>query len=392
MKTTGLRPHRGREGSTLVAVMGVSLLIAMMIVGMVAIGRQQIFSARYLRDRVKAQMIAEAGANEAYNLLKTNFAARTNPDNFPLTAFDGGTYDATVTSVNTSKVAIACVGIHGTATAHTKLDVRNYPRPLTNAPSAFSLNPYSYAALSGGYVEWVGNENLQMSNAWMHANGTYYANGANHFYGNIASCERISMNGGAVIDGNACAPVVEGGTAGSTQIGAVPLVSIPDIDLTPYYNAALAAGQVHTGDLTLSGTVSPSGGILWVNGDLTIANGDFTGCFIATGNIEIKTTTSTGTVNMDGVGKYPLLVSRDGSILVKQANEFNFDGLIYCKTGSFDKQGNGEVYGTGEIIAAGNITKNGGWAGMIYRDCTPVPPGGVAVSSVDHAVITAWQE
>jgi hypothetical protein len=130
---------------------------------------------------------------------------------------------------------------------------------------------------------------------------------------------------------------------------------------------------------------------MWVNGTLSFGNGTYTGCFIATGGVEIKTT-GNGTVTLVKVNRYPLLVSRDADILVKQAKMLTFRGLIYCKTGSFDKQGNGDVNGRGTIIAAGNFTKNGGWAGMIYEDSTPVPPGGSYIQSSDRLIITAWQE
>jgi hypothetical protein len=171
----------------------------------------------------------------------------------------------------------------------------------------------------------------------------------------------------------------------------VPLVAIPDIDLTPYYNAALANGQVFSGSKSLSGTVTPNGGIMWVNGTLSFGNGTYNGCFIATGDIELKTT-GNGTITQTAVQRYPVLVSRDGTITVKQAKTWTFTGLVYCKTGSFDKQGNGDVFGRGAIIAAGNVSKNGGWSGMIYSDPTPIPPGGSGAAVVDKVIITAWQD
>lgn len=381
----------GRSGSALVAVMGVALLIAMTIVGVVGLGRQQVYTAQRMRDLIKAQMIAEAGANQTYHFLKTNFAAASNPSNFPLTDFDGGTYDAAVTLAGTSRASIIATGVYRSATAVAMLDIENYPRVVTNATPTVGQSPYGCTVAAGGYLQWVGNQNLETSNSWMYCNNIFTANGANYLYANIASHVAINMVGGAHIMGIAQAPSITGGTAGSNVVASVPLMTIPDIDLTPYYNAALAQSQVYNGDRSISGTVTPPGGIMWVNGKLYMGNGTYTGCFIATGGIEIQTT-GNGVVTIEKVNSYPILVSRDGDIVVKQAKELNFHGLIYCKTGNFDKQGNGDVYGVGTIIAAGNVTKNGGWAGMLYEDSTPIPPGGSTVGTSDRVIVTAWQE
>lgn len=390
---TSIQQHRveTRRGSALLAVMGVVFLIAIAAASMVATGRQQVFSAVHLRDYVKAQMIAEAGANQAYNLMKTNFAARLDPNNFPLTPFDGGTYDPCVVSVASNKASITSTGVYGSATAIARVDVQNYPTTLTNGAPVQGQGPYGFAILAGGDLGWAGNSDMQMSNGWMHCNGTYSANGANTARGNVESCLGISMVGGATITGIGKAPSISGGTIGQPVVASVQTIAIPNIDLTPYYNAALSNNQVFGSGKAISGTVAPPGGIMWVNGTMSVGNGSYTGCFIATGAIELKTT-GQGTITFVKVNRYPVLATRDDSITVKQAKTLTFNGLIYCKTGSFDKQGNGDVFATGAIIAAGNVTKNGGWSGMIYGDPTPVPPGGIPPVTADKVIITAWQD
>ncbi len=371
--------------------MGVVMLIAVVGAGMVSLGRQQIHSARRMRDYAKAQIIAESGANAAYSLLKTNFAARTNPDNFPLTAFGDGTYDAFVTSVGSNQASITSTGTCGLAKSVVRIDLKNYPLITTNATPKVGESPYAYSILAGGDLGWNGNSDMQMSNGYMHCNGEYSANGVNTARGNVESCVGISLVGQATITGQGRAPVITGGTVGTAVVASVPLVTIPDIDLTPYYAAAQASGQVFPGGKSLSGTVTPAGGIMWVNGDLYLGNGVYNGCFIATGDIELKTT-GNNTITQNKVNRYPILVSRDGNITIKQAKLWTFNGLVYAKTGSFDKQGNGDVIGTGAIIAAGDVTKNGGWSGLLYSDPTPIPPGGNNNSAADRVVITAWQD
>ncbi len=391
MKTMLNNLRGSSTGSALVTVMGVILLIAVVGAGMVTLGRQQIFSARRMRDYAKAQIIAESGANAAYSLLKTNFAARTNPNNFPLTTFGDGTYDATVASIGTNRASITSTGTCGLAKAVVRVDIKNYPIATSNGAPIQGQSPYGFAILAGANLGWNGNSDMQLSNGWMHCNGTYSANGVNTARGNVESCVAISMVGQATITGMGKAPSVSGGTVGTPVVGSVPLVSIPDIDLSPYYTAALASGQVFNGDKSISGTVTPAGGIMWVNGRLYLGNGTYNGCFIATGDIELKTT-GNGTIDNNKVNRYPILVSRDAGITIKQAKTWTFNGLVYCKTGSFDKQGNGDVVGTGAIIAAGNVTKNGGWSGLLYSDPTPIPPNGNNNTIADKVVITAWQD
>ncbi len=391
MNTTLQIGFSRQSGSALVAVMGIVFLIAIVAASMVVMGRQQIFSAAHLRDYVKAQMISEAGANQAYNVMKTNFAARLDSNNFPPTPFDGGNYDATVIPISSNKASITSTGIYGSATAITKVDIQNFPATSTNGAPVPGADPYGFAILSGGDLGWAGNSDIDVGGGWMHCNGTYSANGINIVRGNVASHLGINMVGGATITGTGKAPSISGGGVGEPLVTPVPTVSIPDIDLTPYYNVALANGQVFPSGKVLSGDITPPGGVMWVNGSMAVGNGTFTGCFIATGAIEMKTT-GNNSITLTKVNQYPVLASRDGTITVKQAKTLTFNGLIYCKTGSFDKQGNGDVYGTGAIIAAGNVSKNGGWSGMLYSDPTPIPPGGANISSRDKVLIMAWQQ
>lgn len=396
MNTLQIKTFQSKNGSALLTVMGIVLLIAALAAGVVALGRQQVFSSVRLRDYVKAQMIAEAGVNDAYNLMKTNFTARpsTLPKEFECGIGETGTYNIVVNTVTNdiNAASIISTGYYGTASAMVRADVKNYPIATINgAPVQGGGNPYGFAILSGGNLGWAGNSDMQMSNGFMHCNGNYSANGNNIVWGNVESCLGISLVGGATIKGIGKAPSVSGGTIGTRITNNVPVVAIPDIDLTPYYNVALANGQVFQTGKVLSGIVSPPGGVMWVNGTMSIGNGTFTGSFIATGAIDMQTT-GNNTITLNKVNRYPVLVSRDGSITIKQVKTLTFNGLIYVKTGSLDKQGNGEVMGTGAIIAAGNVSKNGGWSGLVYSDPTPVPPGGSMVNSSDKTVITAWQD
>lgn len=406
MKTSLIDTFTSKAGSALLAVMGIVFLIAAVAAGMVAIGRQQVFSSIRLRDQVKAQMIAEAGVNDAYNVMKTNFSARLEPSSLPRKfvcgTSDTGTYNVAVASVVSNvSASIISTGFFGTATAMVRADVKNYASTTSSngAPVPGGGSPYGWAVLAGCEIRWEGNSQLNLgSNGFMHANGSYQANGVNMLTGNVEACISIQLDGQAAIRGVAKSPLITAPTGNitSNRVGSVPVVSIPNIDLTPYYNVALANGQVFSGTKNLTGAITPAGGVMWVNGDIIFDKGTYNGSFIATGSMELKAPANNDTITITNSTHYPVLASRDGSIVVKQAKMFTFGGLIYVKTGNFDKQGNGDVAGRGAIIAAGNVTKNGGWSGFIYSDPTPATPGGTGStgggSSTDKAVITAWQE
>ena len=363
-----------RNGSALITVMGVVLLISMLSVYMLSNARQQIFSTILIIEQIKAQCIAESGVNDAYNVLKQDFHSRNDISKFPIKQFDNGTYHATVTSVNSNVANILSIGRYGRAKATSQAAIRNIVHNgyYTNK---FNANPYSYSFLSGGDFYWVGNSDVDMGNGWGHCNGNFSINGANTIKGNISAHNNLQMIGGAKING--------------MSLSKSPLVKFPLIDMTPYYNKAKENGEVY-GTKNISGNVKPNGGIMWVNGDLTIGNGTYVGCFIATGTIELKTTGNNDITIIKANG-YPILMSRDGDINIKEVKMFNFNGLIFSQMGIVNKSGNGDVNGVGSVMANGGIIKNGGWSGMIYSDSTPVSPNGF-IDSCNIPVIESWHE
>jgi len=218
--------------------------------------------------------------------------------------------------------------------------------------------------------------------------------GSKKVIGDISSCERIWLVGSTKITGDAAAPTLTySGTAisGTKTVGPVTAVTIPDIDLTPYYNQALANGQVYAGNQHFSGSddLAPAGGVMWVNGDLRVSgSGQLIGCFIATGDIDI-----TGSGDQVQVEKYPAFVSRDGDIDISGSGKSH--GLIYVRVGDFDKTGSGDH--TGSIICNAAFDAAGSWCTVVYEDSTPVAPGGGGgggggSTPADNIGVSAWQK
>lgn len=378
-----------QAGSALIAVMGVVLLMALIAAGMVALGRQQVFTAEKMRDYVKAQMIAEAGVNDAYNLMKTNFAARMSDSNFPLKPFDGGTYDATVTPISSNKANIASVGVYRSATCYAKANIENIPILTTNGTPPLT-SPWAFGVFCNGYLGFNGSSTFRGS---AHINNYFQGNGSvnwgtatNPIYFECSGANGFSINGASTITGTIRAPDINvNGTVTSAVEGPVPTISMPAIDLTPYYQIALANNQVFN-STTINGTANYGaipGGVRWYNGTLTVNGGGkltYTGCIIATGNMTLR-----GSTTQTRVGNLPAFVSRDGSIALNGAHTIN--GLVYAG-GDMTFNGSGSIVGA--LMAGGNMTFNG--AATLDVNYTYSNPNGPLSSTADHVIITAWMD
>jgi len=370
-----------QEGGALFAVLVVIFMVCALLGTMVSASLYRSFVVRKLSDHVRAMAIAEGGANQAYTLLSTNFNARTNGTAFPLTSYGGGTFDAAVTAVDNDMAVICCTGVYGYAVASVIVDLKDYG-------SGGGGGAFDYAIVSGDNMTFTGSGTTDVNGGAVYANGQYKMTGSCRLAGNLFSSVNIWSTGSTEINGDATAPAWQGkspgNVTGTATTEAVTPIEIPDIDLTPYYNEALANGEVYDGDQHFSGSEdkAPVGGIMWVNGDLRISgSGNMIGCFIATGDVKIS-----GSGNQTKVGDYPAIVSRDADIVISGSGKYH--GLIYAKSGNFRKSGSGDT--AGSIICAGTFKKSGSWCIMTYEDSTPVPPG--ASGSTDQIGISAWQK
>ena len=417
----------GREGASLVAVMSIVLAVSACLGVLATISGNRAYNARKLANRVKAVAIAEAGASQAYALLSTNFNQRTNAAAFPRTAFVDGYYQASVKCVGTNIAVISCTGIVGMVSEYVVLDVQRFPQTNGVGGGGSPAGAYACAIMANGTLSLTGSGLFNVSNGVVHGNSTFSKSGSGGFSANtLEFCGGstlsgswtfdsdffaggdVSIGGSGQINHNAKAKFLDcsgsfkilgngtvltyhktgsGGVMGTLTTNvmpSVPLITIPNIDLTPYYNCAVANGQVFSNkSISGSSPVQPAGGVMWVNGTLNISgSGNLIGCFIATGNISIS-----GSGSQIKVNNYPALVSRDGNIDISGSQSFH--GLIYSKTGSFSKSGSGLVVGS--IISGGNFTGSGSWNGLIYEDSTPIPPGTSTNALPDVVSVNAWQ-
>ena len=391
MKTYPVTRQERQRGSALITFLGVILIVSLAAAALVGFARQQAYSVGRTKDYIKAQVIAEAGANEAYSLLKTNFAARTNPDLFPETSFGEGTYDATVTPVGDDAAVITCEATVGDATATAIMDVKNFGTTTSGTPP--STSPWAHSIFCNGYITHNGSGTTIGSvhvNNYLQCNGSLTW-GTSEVDCNVTACSSskgFKGNGTITIYGTVKAPVisVNGTDAIRTKvITAVDVIPFPEIDLAPYYQIAEANGQVFSSQ-SPNGTAdwgAIPGGVKWINGTLT-QNGSLSwqGCVIATGNIRFN-----GTISQTRIGDLPAIISRDGEIRVNGAHTVN--GLVYSK-GDLTWNGAGTI--NGAILVGGNLTFNGTYGNIAYVYSEPGTVDGTSGTSKDHVAVTAWQK
>jgi hypothetical protein len=370
-----------RTGNALVTVLGVVSVVSAFLIMTVGASLNSAHRARKLSDRIQAQAIAEAGACDSYIRLQTDFTLRTNAVAFPLTDYRGGTYDVAVTAVGDEHAVIESVGCYAGITETVILDTKM----LTRETEVVVPSAYGYAILVDGTIRWQGC-GVFGGDSRVHGNDQFTQSGCGELNADCTSHVGVRLNGkSGEIDGDVAAPWVKGKTGkitGTITKAPVDVVPVPEIDLVPYYNHALANNEVHNGSQTLSGSYDPVGGIMWVNGDLHLSgSATRTGCFIATGDIKLS-----GSAGQRKVADYPGFLSRDGAI--KLSGSGDYEGLIYARIGDIEITGGGSL--TGSIICGGNFKKAGSSTVISYVESVPVAPTEVASEGI--LCISAWQK
>jgi Tfp pilus assembly protein PilX len=363
---------------------------------------QRAFTTRRLTHGIKAQAIAEAGCEQAYAILSTNWAARYDPSAFTSADEDSqlssasvqsssannAKYQLNVVPVEDSAVLVTSTGTYNSATAVSIVSIQNIGGSDDNG-DVLSGEAFEYAILCGGEFDFSGCGSIVSASgtAKFHANGDMFLRGNTDALINLTSSTSITINNNVTVGGDVTAPelsykskkVTFGGDAIETTVN---VVEIPDIDLTPYYNWALEHDEVYDG-FTCTSDLTPNGGILWVNGDVHISShAVITGSIIATGDINMS-----GQVDVNPTDYSFSLVSRDGDIQITSSGTIT--GLIYAKTGGLQHTANGEIIG--QVIVNGNIKKAGNSDIMTsFATYVPSPPSGS--TTTDYIAITAWQK
>ena len=385
-----MKATKSKSGFALVTVIGIITVLSIVFAMLYKINSQTVFSGKRIKNKTKSNVYAEAGIEFAYSVIRDDFGNRTNSSLFRLdtsstktngaslkSTYGKGSFTLKLTPIGSQYVVVNSVGECGNAESEVEVLIED-----TNYADYDSIEAFTKAIAAGGTAAVSGNGFLSASGntPTIHSNDKITVNGNISVSVDIASSTEIDLKN-KTIDGSATAPVVSSsGTAtGGKVVTSVPPISIPTIDLTPYYNRAVANSTFYTalnGTYEIKSDIAPAGGILYVDGDVKIY-ANVTGTVIATGNITVVG----GGVKESGSGI--AMASDTGNIVLRSTGDS--EGLVYSRTGDFEMNASGGTL-TGQVIVGGEVSKTGG-ASMIFE---PSPPDYEYLGA--NPVISAWQK
>ncbi len=406
-----MKSFNRKSGFALLTVMFIIAALGVSVGILARIGQQRIFDAKRQTNRVKALAYAEAGIDFAYAILSTDFDTRNNPSAFSLgtdgdseegvalsstgsavkNSYGDGSFALSLTTVSNRYVIVNSVGHCNGVDVTTEVLVEDIYAGSggSDAPDYSDMEAFNYAVLSGGEFDFGGCGYVGTA-AKMQSNNELNIKGSAKTEMDISSPKSISIGNNLTITGSVTTPAPDWrankvNITGGSTIATVPPVEIPDIDLTPYYNWALKNGEVYSSGATLPS--NPKGGVIWVNGDVQLSQGNINGSIIATGNIHISGGSGVKiTATADSVFA---LASRDGDITISTSGELT--GLVYVKTGNYSQTANGKLIG--QLIVNGDIKKGGNSDIIDFRQSIPIPPGvGSVTPTKSLPLIAGWQK
>jgi hypothetical protein len=384
-----MKPTDTKNGYMLVTAVGILTVLSLVFTMLYKITQQTVFSGKYTKNRTKAIAYAEAGIEFAYSVLRDDFDNRNNTAAFLIDSGTGytngaaltsvygeGTFTLTITPLGNQYVVINSLGACDIAEAVAEVLVED-----SNYTDWGNYEAFKKAIAAGGTGAFSGTGTVYSSTELdIHVNDKVTVNGSIDIDNvNIASATEIDLKN-KTINGSATSPIVSpSGTAiDGKYVEPVPPIHIPTINLTPYYNKAVASGSFVTALTTeyqIKSDITPAGGILYVDGDVKIY-ANVTGTVIATGNITIVS----GGVKENGSGI--ALATETGDIMNRSTGDS--EGLVYSRTGSYYQNSVGTL--TGQIIVGNEVTKTGG-ATLIFEES---PPDYEYLGA--NPVISAWQK
>jgi hypothetical protein len=324
-----------------------------------------------LQKSMQAHQLAEAGLVRALSTVRSDWTQVSNAGAFPLTTLGTGTYDASVSNIG-GRYLVSSVGT-----------VQGVQRTVTAEVVAPSVSALNYVIAGGG----TGSHTID--------SGTGQSSGTitgDIYMGGPLTIDGPSVGGGGVLavvgDVYGQSTITDGSNVtvtGSENENWSTTVTFPTVDFSYYQSIATASGQYFDGDKTYaSGTLpaTPDGGVIFVNGDVTIQGTQATtACIVATGSITMSKTGSTyPRITVNQFSNYPALMTQNGNINFTSTGNggayLTVTGLIYSGNNFTVSTGNNDIVTiTGSILAKGTYSTSGmtAWnvTGISYASQSP---------------------
>lgn len=331
------------NGSAMIAVMFFAILISLAAGNIFVMARQEMSIGHQIIDRTSAQQIAEGAACQALGFMATDVTTINTPSATVTGGTLGnGTYAVNIRTFGSNNFEIESTGTVN-AMSRTIRVYGSYPSTSVQAMNKAFFTNADLRLTGGGAVK----KNVD--------GGDTHSNQNTDITGHITITGAATSTGSMSIQGAASA--ADGATGG------VPPIDFPQLDFDHYYAIAQANGQVYNGNVKLSGTYTPPGGVIWINGDVsTKSSVTIHGVLIATGDIK-----QSSHFTQTQYDNFPAIVSRNGNMHL--SGQTYAEGLILAQTGSIDITGGTEIYGS--IMAWGDIFTRGNWGVVNYQKEEP---------------------
>lgn len=372
-----------QAGFALVSMLTIMAALTTALIAMFFMGGQRTFTAKRMINKTKALAYAEAGIEYAYSKLAIDFTLKNDLDAFSINggsvnaegamenSFGDGNFALTLIPVSNRYCIVKSEGeCNGqTFIAEVVAEDFNAGTGGSTPPKDYTgMEGFNYPVLSNGDFSSNGDVTINpgAGNALIHTNGDM----------DLTKSQADNTDNTMTTSGEFTKKPAANGSEGA------PPVSIPDIDLTPYENEAVANGMViNVGDPIPSPIV---GGILVIRGSgSTTISSDIEATIIAEGDLNVKAATT------PGAGYSLGLVSKNGDIIMN--GNASMTGLTYTETGNFIMHGTPEFYG--QLIINGTTTFGGTPDAFIFAQTVLTPPGtdGTTTPYVQDVRISGWQ-
>lgn len=350
MDTIVTQPQRNKKtrGSALLMAMFCIALVSLAVAGMSQMVNGQVQMNKMMVNNAKAREVANGALEQALammSIMQLDDEASELPSELESGTIGDGTYTVELYEMDYGLYEVKAKGTVGPVTEQIKVYIRK-----PNAGQAFKKGMFS-------------NSNIDISGSGTARAGTH-SNGNQRVWGSVDMWTGDADAAGTMEVGGSAN--LHGGTANANK----PRITMPQLNWDYYYQIAVANGQVRNGNQTLDGVLTIPGGIMWVNGDVTLKGKKgsvITGSIFATGSINQE---SNLTITSANLTKNPVLASRDGSLNLKgNGNGGGIFGFVYLKTGYVDWTGNCNLKGA--IIANGDIWARGNWGDLDPIEVNP---------------------
>ncbi len=317
--------NNGRSGAAMVIVMCLAGVMLVATFSIIMITGGMVRKATKISHGVQALAIAEAGVADVLEQMSTNYLSMM--DTVYTSAFAGGGFVvSTKTDMATGNVMVWSDGTMLGEDRTTVVELLG------------DLNVLRQKALGSGDAI-LAEGDVTLETAALRINGSVHAN-----HNVLHSRGNTRVHG----DVSACGIVQVGVAGGYQQIPNAERILVPDFQPFDAWKAEAIAGGIYYPSTThLSGsTITPGNGIVFVDGDVTIANrSGLTGTLVASGSITINNRFTQTPFNTN----WPALLA---GMNIGLHNRNNYYGVIFAGNNIISRN---RRYIRGALVSMNNI-------------------------------------